>query len=68
MDLMRRLLRLREGFCVVFENVAVVVDDWVWFRKKVKPRILERGAGVVEVGLSVLVSGDNCDDSAGINE
>lgn len=33
MDLMRRLLRLREGVCVVFENGRVVVEDWVWLRK-----------------------------------
>ena len=59
MDLMKRLLRLREGVCVVFENGSVLVEeDWVP-RKYVKLRILERG---VEAGLSV------DDDAVGINE
>ena len=64
MDLMRRLLRLREGVCVVFENGRVVVEDWVWLRKYVKPRILERGVKVDEAGLSI--GGE--DDTVGINE
>ncbi len=64
MDLMRRLLRLREGACVVFENGRVMVEDWVWLRKYVKPRILERGVRVDEAGLSV----DGDDEAVGINE
>lgn len=66
MDLMRRLLRLREGVYVVFENGRVVVEeDWVWLRKYVKPRILERGVKVDDAGLSV---GGGNDDAGGINE
>lgn len=53
MDLMSRLLRLREGVCVVFEVEKVVMDDWVWFHKYVKPRILERGVKVDGAGLSI---------------
>ena len=64
MDLMRRLLRLREGACVVFENGRVMVEDWVWLRKYVKPRILERGVKVDGAGLSV----DGDDEAVGINE
>lgn len=63
MDLMRRLLRLREGVCELFENGRVVMEDWVWLRKYVKPRILERGVTVNEAGLSV-----DGNDAVGINE
>ena len=62
MDLMRRLLRLREWVCVMFENVRMVMGDCVWFRKYVKPRILERGVKVDEAGLSI--GGD--DEAVGI--
>lgn len=65
MDLMRRLLRLREGVCVVFEDRMVVVEDWVWLRKYVKPRILERG---VEAGLSVVKSLSGDDEAVGIKK
>ena len=64
MDRMRRLMRLRESLYVVFENARVVMEDWVWSRKYVKPRILERGVRVDEAGLSV--GGD--DEGVGINE
>lgn len=64
MDLMKRLLRLREGVCVVFENGNVLVEDWV-LRKYVKPRIL--GRGVVEAGLSVVKGFGEDDDAVGIN-
>lgn len=64
MDLIRRLLRLREGVCVVFENGSVLMEDWV-LRKYVKPRILERG---VEAGLSVVKGLGDDDDAVGINE
>ena len=64
MDMMRPLLRLRESLDEVFEKVSVLVEDWVWSRKYVKPRILERGARVDEAGLSV--GGD--DEAVGINE
>ena len=48
---------------MVFEDVRVVMEDWVWFRKYVKPRILERGVEADEAGLSV-----EGDDVVGINE
>ena len=64
MDLMRRLLRLREVVWVVFDKGRVVKEDWVWLRKYVKPRILERGVKVDGAGLSV---GSEDDDAAGIN-
>lgn len=64
MDRMRRLMRLRESVYVVFENARVVMEDWVWSRKYVKPRIFERGVRVDEAGLSV--GGD--DEAVGINE
>lgn len=63
MDLMKRLLRLREGVCVVFENGSVLVEDWV-LRKYVKPRIFGRG---VEAGLSVVKGFGDDDDAVGIN-
>ena len=69
MDLMKRLLRLREGVCVVFENERVLVEDWV-LRKYVKPRILERGVEAGEAGLSVVKGfgdDDDDDDAVGIN-
>lgn len=50
MDLMTRLVRLREGICVVFENEMLDEEDWVWLRKYVKPRSLERGVKVDEAG------------------
>lgn len=65
MDLMRRLLRLREEVCVMFEDVRVGVEDWVWLRKYVKPRILERG---VEAGLSVVKGFGDDDDAVGIKK
>ena len=64
MDLMRRLLRLREEVCTVFEDARLVMEDWVWLRKYVKPRILERGVKVDEAGLSVKAD----DDALGINK
>lgn len=66
MVLIRRLLRLRKGVGVAFEAGMVVMEDWVWLRKYVKPRILERGVKVDEAGLSV-GSGDDS-DAVGINE
>lgn len=51
----------------MFENGGVLVaEDWVWLRKYVKPRILERGVEVDEAGLSV--GWDDDEDAVGINE
>ena len=65
MDMMRWLLRLRECVYVVFENARVVTEDWVWSRKHVKPRSLERGVRVDQAGLSV---GGGDDEAVGQNE
>lgn len=69
MDLMRRLRRLLEGICVVFENVRVAMEDWVWFRKCVKGRIFERGVKIEGAGLSFRGDDDLCDKlRVGINQ
>ena len=47
-----------------FEDMRVGLEDWVWLRKYVKRRMLERG---VEAGLSV-VKGFDDDDAVGIKE